>query len=732
LPAAIPLIAAIAGAVATAGVAGALAGTALAAAIGAVGVSVLAGLAGGIVAFGISALGNALFPVARRRDPIGEAFARTQQVRQPITPHRRIYGRARVSGPLVFIHTNPAARTAFVSQVNGGVAADYARESLLYLCHVLAGHRIDAIETVLVDNLAITDERFRGVLHVSWGLGASTQTANAMLVAETDGQWTTAHRLRGRAYMATVLKYDEVAFPSGVPNMSAVVRGEPEIYDPRTGATRWSINAALVVAHYITSPNGLRASWDEIDIPTLIASANVCDERVPLAGGGDEPRYTCSGAYEADEAPRAVLEKLLGSMAGSAVFVGGKWFIHAAHWVPPSATITQDMLRGAVTVRANRPARDLYNGVRAVYIRPAAGWQPTDAPPLRDAAALAQDDGVESDLDLPLDFCVSGYRAQRLMQIALRRNRMQRQVVVPLNMSGLNIQAMDVVTLALPRLPADTYRVTRWALSPEGGVDLVLEQDAESVYAWNPATDERPLGDIGDAIFPGGATLDTPVITVTTATVAEPTTIDIAWAAVTGAASYEAQYRSDGSSVWVDMSITGTTAAGSPPQFRASFRVRARNGDEYSEWALSARPAAPRDVSIVGTGTGYDVSFVLRTNTVRGQIFINTINDYGSATLHGVEPAGGTTAITDGSGVDKYVWVRSVRADGNFGAPLPAIVVTPGDTGTGGSGGQGDGFVDDGGYSDPGADSSGGDGGGDAGSPGNDGSNSGGADPGVG
>src|SRR5690606_15237877 len=146
-----------------------------------------------------------------------------------------------------------------------------------------------------------------------------------------------------------------------------------------------------------------------------------------------------------------------------------------------------------VTVHANRSARDLFNGVRAVYIRPAAGWQPTDAPPLQDVTALAQDGWVESYTDLALDFTVSGYRAQRLMQIALRRNRLQRSVRVPLNMSGLNIRCMDTVRLILPRLPEDTYRVTRWALSPEGGIDVTLEQDAESVYAWNPETDERPL-----------------------------------------------------------------------------------------------------------------------------------------------------------------------------------------------------------------------------------------------
>jgi hypothetical protein len=46
--------------------------------------------------------------------------------------------------------------------------------------------------------------------------------------------------LTGRAYIAARLKITAEAFPSGPPNLAAIVEGSDTILDPRTGATGWS------------------------------------------------------------------------------------------------------------------------------------------------------------------------------------------------------------------------------------------------------------------------------------------------------------------------------------------------------------------------------------------------------------------------------------------------------------------------------------------------------------
>ena len=718
MPVVIPIIAAVAAAAASYGVGAFVVGLGYSALAGAI----IGGLAGAVAAFAVSSLGNALFPVrAARNSAINDAFSRTQQFRQPITAHRMVVGRARVSGPIVFLYTNAEARTAYTSLVNGSVAADYRAEQLLYLCHVIAAHEISAIETVMIDNLPLTDEKWRGVAYVEAGAGSADQAASPLLLAETDGQWTSSHRLRGRAYLASVLKYDEAIFTAGVPNISAVARGAL-CYDPRSGATGWTRNAAIIVAWYLTSDFGLRASWDDIDTATLVASANICDEEVALNDGSTEARYTCNGSFDLDEAPGRVLERLCSAMAGTAVFVGGKWYVHAGAWSSPSDTITEDMLRGPVTVRLNRPSRDLFNGVRAVYVRPAAGWQPTDAPPLSDATALAADGGVESYTDLALDFTVSGYRAQRLMQIALRKNRLQKQIVAPLNLSGLRLRCMDVVTVSLPRLPEATYRVTGWALSPDGGVDVTLEEETADVWAWTPATDERALPAVAAVEFPSGATLGTPVVTVTTPNDPEPATIAIAWAAITSATSYLVEWREPGASVWTSATPSGTTATPSTAGV-AGFRVQARGADDaYGLWRTVDLPEAPTGFLVVTTGGGYDVTVTIAEGTDRAQIFAGTTSTFSASTKLTPEPDSGTTSVVDASGVPKYLWVRGVGTDGNAGVERGPVLIDPSTTGEIGGwaapvedpsagGGDGDSGAADGGTGD-GDGGDGGDGGG--------------------
>ena len=80
-------------------------------------------------------------------------------------------------------------------------------------------------------------------------------------------------------------------------------------------------------------------------------------------------------------------------MAGALVVSGGRFFIHAGGPALPVATLTSDDLRGDVTIQGSRARRDLFNGVRAVYVEPSANWQPTDAPPLQASNYVAEDGG---------------------------------------------------------------------------------------------------------------------------------------------------------------------------------------------------------------------------------------------------------------------------------------------------------------------------------------------------
>jgi hypothetical protein len=684
MPAAVPIIAALAASAAAAAAPGAFT-LATGIALTATQAAIVGAIAGAVVGLAVSAAGQAIFPVRERQpERLGRAsggsdsaFSRTQQVRQPLPVARAIYGRVRVAGPMVFLHTNASARTAYASQVNGGVARDYRAEELLYVCVAIAGHEIDAVESVLLDTNRLSDERYRGLAYAEWKRGEADQAALPLLLAECDGFWTADHRGRGNALLAAVYRFDDQAFPSGVPNLSAVVRGR-RVYDPRTGLTAYSNNVALCVADYITADFGLAAGWEEIDEAALIEAANICDELIPADGGAfTERRYTIGGTIELNEAPGRVLERMVAGMAGAAVYSGGLWRIHAGAYREPVMTLTEDHLAGPVEVRANRALREKVNGVRASYIRPAAGWQPTDAPPLVDAAALAADGGREAWADLDLDMTTSGFAAQRLMQLALRRNRMQRGVSLRTNLIGLALQPDDRVTLSLPRLPASVYRVVEWALTPSGAVSLSLEQDEPAVYAWDPAADERPLPPVRQGQTPGGFAFDAPAVTVTTPTAATFTSLTLTWGAISGVGSYDAEWRAPSTSAWTASNTTGVTIAFSTGG-RAAFRVRARALDLVSAWRDVPIPSAP-GLSVVGTLAGIQVQVSLPSGAARAQVFIGTTDVLSAATKHTTDPTtADPLAITIGDSALRWVWARTVAADGNVSAESGPVLVTPG------------------------------------------------------
>ncbi len=206
-----------------------------------------------------------------------EARDRIQQVRQPITARRVVYGEVRVSGPLIFIAATNSNK-------------------FLHLVIALAGHEVQEIGAVQLNDDIIYDAQINGSGLVTSGKyanlvrikkhpGTADQAADSDLVAEVS-EWTTDHRLRGVAYLYLRLQYDQDKFPGALPNISAWVKGA-KLRDTRAAASpaedRWSPNPALCVRDYLaraTTEGGLGVADADIDDAFTEAAANTCDEFV--------------------------------------------------------------------------------------------------------------------------------------------------------------------------------------------------------------------------------------------------------------------------------------------------------------------------------------------------------------------------------------------------------------------------------------------------------------------
>jgi len=202
-----------------------------------------------------------------------------------------------------------------------------------------------------------------------------------------------------------------------------------------------------------------------------------------------QPRYTCNGVVDLAKKPIDIIEQLLTSCLGVMPYLQGKYRLHAAcAGVPLDRALTESDLRDTLKIRPRPPKRELYNAVRGTFVDPAQLWQPTDFVPQLSAGYEARDGGERIYKDKELPFTTDGVMAQRLARIDLARADQGITVDYPANLAALPIALWDVVPLSIANLGwvRKSFRVLGWTLSEQGGVDLVLQEEAPEVYDWSP------------------------------------------------------------------------------------------------------------------------------------------------------------------------------------------------------------------------------------------------------
>ena len=156
--------------------------------------------------------------------------------------HQIIYGKMKTAGVRVF---------------DGTTGTDNKK---LHRVLAFAGHEIESFEEIYINDEVATinssgnvtsPSRYSGLVTIKKHLGTSTQAADSDLVSNVSA-WTANHRLRGIAYLYCKFTYDADAFPNGVPEITAVIKGK-KLYDPRTSTTAWSDNPSLGVRDYWTA-----------------------------------------------------------------------------------------------------------------------------------------------------------------------------------------------------------------------------------------------------------------------------------------------------------------------------------------------------------------------------------------------------------------------------------------------------------------------------------------------
>lgn len=449
-------------------------------------------------------------------------------------------------------------------------------------------------------------------------LGASGQNIGADLAAEYPDKITATDRFEGMAAAVVDLLYDPDVFPSGIPNITATLRGA-KCLDPRTGLTVWSQNPSIHAYHYARHPNGWAVPVDEIRTQDVEDEADFCDASTTFLLGVDDvvlPRYRSDVVLSLDADPRDNMQAIMDAMAGRWGWAGGQLRWRCGRMAAPTFALDQSWLAqriGSDGLPEQAPVVRLVNGltrdarvnrVSGSCVDPEQRYQALPYPTVTDPVLLAAD-GIEyaTTLDLPAVAHIA--HAQHLASIVIRQGQAALRMEAQCNLNAFLVELFEVGEVTLPRygMTAKPFEVQGWRWSPSEGVRLKTAEITAAIF--DPVEeltgrDPAPNGDLpspwlvaqvtGVVVTSGTAELtDTSVITRTR----------VAWNAVANAAvlvggHIEVQYTradlplptGDWQSVEEQGGATETVIPGLMTGKYWLFRVRARNAmDVRGKWS---------------------------------------------------------------------------------------------------------------------------------------------------
>jgi hypothetical protein len=635
---------------------------------------------------------------------------------------RIIYGRDRVGCCIRLRHT-------------AGTNGEY-----LYLIAAWAWHECDAIEHEFFGDEELTFDgngnatgTYAGFIRRTHHLGAWDQTADANFVAEIPTIWTTDHRGRGICYTAYRFKWDQNKFPGGLQPLTAVIRGrkiydagdeDQDIDDPTTWA--WSANSALCEADYLRGVPflngdgdvvrllGLRLPDERVNADILLASANACNEDVPLAVGGSENRYETHGSFDCDSDHPSVIASLESAMAGRTLFIAGEAHIRAGYWTPPDFELTEAMLRrGQRRTRNPLSRREKFNLVSGSFKSPDDNWQSVPFPAVWSETFRTEDGGeLAKQMDLP--FTASSTMAQRLVRIAMLRARQGIVYEAPYNLKALPALTGENVTITRDRLGWDEkpFEVVNLKFSMEkgdrGGVgfalDIVGQETDSSIFDWNTsleqAFDPAPnttLRNPKTVLTPTGLALSTSNFVQSDGTIAPR--LRLVWNApadqfVLAGGFIEIEYKKHADSTWLswaalrgDLTEDYITDVQTGVAYDVRIRCKNQNGacgsyqtvEDYTIVADTNAPAAPTGLGVTaGPGSNtLDWADNAETDFDYYRVYRYGSNNPGAASVIAVCRSSRFIDTLVTAGTAYWYWVAAVDTTNNESAKSSGAPGTP-------------------------------------------------------
>ncbi|RVG73037.1 hypothetical protein CN223_26770 [Sinorhizobium meliloti] len=422
-----------------------------------------------------------------------------------------------------------------------------AKGSNLYSVQAIAGHRIKSFnrfylnddEVTVVDNVVTpltTGGRYgagSANVRLYTRLGVNPETPYTELVSAlgADGIWTNDHRGDGQASLAmrahnADAQDQQTAFPYGAPSPSVEIDGaycwdfRDPAQDPADPSTwTWTRNSAVICAwHLCFNEFGFGLDYQKALLPVIDLwkeEADICDELVPLNGGGTEKRYECNGWDTTENGPKSGLNAILSTCDGHLVARGDGARILTVGKFRESrtATLTDADIVGH-QVQYDVLFEDECNRLVPKFTYPATNYTSCDTDFFEDTAAQLSAGRVLTQ-EGSYEWCHQWRQARRLGKRDWLRLRQKVKGSLDIRLSGINAVYARWIRLEtpnrLPRLDGKLLENRRSVLAlTKGGFSMDFVEQPDGIDDWNPATEEGQQPPVPPAA--NASNIPTPVI----------------------------------------------------------------------------------------------------------------------------------------------------------------------------------------------------------------------------
>ena len=538
----------------------------------------------------------------------------------------------------------------------------------------LAMHEVEEIGDIYINDEVATLNSDDEVTSQNWSqkilikkfTGVANQNIYGSLVGLTNGptNYTNTFKGQGVACLYVRLEYNQDVFQSGMPLITAVVKGK-KVYDPRKDSTSsaynsslgqstqrtsnaatwtYSANAALVMRDYLTNSQGVATYQDQIDDDMIGVAADDCAS-VGVSGSEDNT-FEVNGSISTGKSKLQNLNDLSKCINGTLFWAQGKFRLVAGAYHAPTITeaFTLDDVRSAISIQTRYSRRDLVNTVRGTFIDKDNRWIADDYPE-QQLADMTEDNNVESIIDLPLPLVTSSATAQRLAKQVLYTSREQIVMNCTLGAKAYQLQVGDTIKVTMDRYSwtDKIFLVKSWKSTGGDGapieVQVTLQETSSIAYNWSISADEyqqivsnnTSLNNIFD-----GLTISTLNLSAGTASTQPDGTvvnnIACSWTAPANGqvTHYEFGYKTSGATNFTETTVKNTTFLIEPALVGKNYDVRVRAVTSRGNTSTAYKTGTLTNVPAVTTAPSVPIySFLIATGGYKQVTisFYNPISD---------------------------------------------------------------------------------------------------------